>query len=60
MKVKMKVRLYYFLSNLIKYICLIIAYPFWLMWGLIYFFCIVFFVTDGSVELKFPWEWDWM
>ena len=57
---EIKDRFYYFFTNLIKYLLMVIVCPFWQLWGLIYFLYVVFFVTDGSVVIQFPWKWDWM
>jgi hypothetical protein len=55
---KIKDRLYWFSKNLVTFILLLIVLPFHLAFAIIRGLRIVF-ITDGSEELTFPWEWDW-
>jgi hypothetical protein len=52
-------RIYWFLKNLSAFILLLIVRPLYCLWEIIISIKVLF-VTDGSEELLFPWEYDWM
>lgn len=54
-----KTRLYWFGRNLIAFICMLLAIPFYMLSAICRGIFIVFFVQNGSIDLAFPWEWDW-
>lgn len=51
--------LYWFGSNLIKFIVAIPFYPLYFTWCVLGDLFIVVFVWNGSTTLSWPWEWLW-
>ncbi len=52
-------RLFYFSKNLLAFLLGIIVIPFHMIFGIYRMAIVVFFITDGSEEIAFPWEWNW-
>lgn len=51
-------RFYWFRFNLIRFIVGIPFHPLWWLKGTLSQIRPLF-ITDGSEELSWPWEWDW-
>jgi len=54
-----KDRAYWFFRNLLSIILTLIIGPFYILWSLSGAVYILFFVTNGSTVLLYPWEWNW-
>ena len=59
MKIKITNRLYWFGLNGLTFLSFLFFGPFIFFWGTLGNLYVVFFVTDGSVRLMWPNEWNW-
>lgn len=56
---KIKDRVYWFFKNLLAIVLILIIGPFYIVYALSGALYILFFVTDGSTDLLWPWQWNW-
>lgn len=56
---EIKDRAYWFFRNLFAFILAIPVIPVYIGWNLMDNLFIIFFVTNGSEVINWPWEWNW-